>query len=110
MLGSGQTLSLRTACVFIYLAVPGLGCGTQDLGCIWWDLSLQGMGSVVEWREPQSAGSVIAACRLSCYMACGILVPWLGLEPMAPALPGGFSTTGPPGKSLCMYFCLRLVV
>jgi len=38
--------------------------------------------------------------RLSCFEACGILVPQAGLEPESPALQGGFLTTGPPGKSL----------
>ena len=33
-------------------------------------------------------------------IACGILVPCPGTEPMSPALEGGFLTTGPPGKSL----------
>ena len=37
---------------------------------------------------------------LSCPTACGILVPRPGIEPMSPALEGGSSTTGPPGKSL----------
>ena len=32
-------------------------------------------------------------------MACGILVPWPGIEPMTSALQGGFLTTGPPRKS-----------
>ena len=44
-------------------------------------------------------GSVVAARGLSCPMACGILVPRPGIEPMSPALEGGFLTTGPPGKS-----------
>ena len=35
---------------------------------------------------------------------CGILVPKPGIEPMCPALAGGFLTTGPPGKS-SLYFC-----
>ena len=35
---------------------------------------------------------------LSCSAACGIL-PGPGLEPMSPALAGGFLTTVPPGKS-----------
>ena len=43
--------------------------------------------------------SLFAVCRLSCPMACGLLVPWLGTEPSSPALEGGFFTTGPPGKS-----------
>ena len=29
---------------------------------------------------------------------CGILVPWLGIEPAAPVLEGRFSTSGPPGS------------
>ena len=31
--------------------------------------------------------------------ACGILAPWPGIEPAAPALEGEILTTGPPGKS-----------
>ena len=38
-------------------------------------------------------------CGLSCPTTCGILVPHPGIEPMAPALEGGFLTTGPSGKS-----------
>ena len=45
------------------------------------------------------AGSVVVAHRLSCYTARGILVPGPGIEPVSPALQGGFLTTGPPGKS-----------
>ena len=37
--------------------------------------------------------------RLSCPAACGILVPWPGIEPTSPALQSRFLTTGPPGKS-----------
>ena len=36
---------------------------------------------------------------LNCPTECGILVPQPGIEPMSPALEGGFLTTGPPGKS-----------
>ena len=32
-------------------------------------------------------------------MACGILVPQPGIEPMSPELQGGFLTTGSLGKS-----------
>ena len=44
-------------------------------------------------------GSVVAAHGLSCTAACGILVPRPGIEPVSPALEGGFFTTAPPGKS-----------
>ena len=37
---------------------------------------------------------------LSCPVACGILVPRPGAEPVSPALEGVFLTTGSPGKSL----------
>ena len=33
--------------LFIYLAALGLGCGTQDLHCIMWDISLQGKDPLV---------------------------------------------------------------
>ena len=33
-------------------------------------------------------------------VACGILLPRLGIEPVSPALEGGFLTIGPPGESL----------
>ena len=49
---------------------------------------------------PEFAGSVAVAHGLSCYAACGILVPQPGIEHVAPALEGRFLTTGPPGKSL----------
>ena len=35
-------------------------------------------------------------------VACGILGP--GIEPVSPALQGGFLTTGPPGKPQDVYF------
>ena len=43
------------------------------------------------------AGSVIVAHGPSCSVVCGI-IPRPGLEPVSPALAGGFSTTAPPGK------------
>ena len=33
-------------------------------------------------------------------MACGILVPRLGIKPVSPSLEGEVLTTRPPGKSL----------
>ena len=32
--------------------------------------------------------------------ACGILIPWPGIEPMPPTLEGEVLTSEPPGKSL----------
>ena len=49
--------------------------------------------------------SVVAACKLSSCGAWAFLpqsmwnLPGPEIEPMSPALAGGFLTTGPPGKS-----------
>ena len=43
--------------------------------------------------------SLVAMSGLSFPVACGILVPQSGTEPVSPALEGRFLTTGPPGKS-----------
>ena len=40
-----------------------------------------------------------AMFRLSCFMACGILVPLPRVKPASPTLQGRFFTTVPPGKS-----------
>ena len=42
----------------------------------------------------------IAVSGLSCPMACEILVPRPGIEPVSPVLQTGVLTTGPLGKSL----------
>ena len=68
------------------LDVLALCGGTRLLRC---------RARALEW-EP----SVAVAFGLSCSAACGILVPWAGSKPASPALQVGFSTTGPPGKSL----------
>ena len=45
--------------------------------------------------------SLVAACRLNCPLACGVLVPRPGIEPEFPALEGEFLTTGSPEKPPC---------
>ena len=40
------------------------------------------------------------ARRLSCPVACGILAPRPGIEPVPPAMEGEVLTTGSPGMSL----------
>ena len=42
--------------------------------------------------------------------ACGILAPRPGIEPVSPALEGGFLTTGPSEKSLEIHFSLAWFV
>ena len=48
-------------------------------------------------------GSVVAVCRFTCPVACGVLVPRPGIELGSPALEGGFLTLRPAGKSLDSY-------
>ena len=73
---------------FIYLTLLGSSCGIWDLRYVMWHLLLWHMDCLV------------VVCRLSSSIACGIWVPWPGIEPASPALQAGFLTTGPLGKSL----------
>ena len=59
---------------------------------------------------PEHAGSAVAACRLSCPVACGILVPWPGIKPTSPILEGRFLTIVPTGKSCVNLFLESLEV
>ena len=47
--------------------------------------------------------SLVAVHGLSCLMACGVLALRPGIEPVFPALEGGFLTAGPPGNSLTSF-------
>ena len=73
------------------MAASGLCCGTWYLHCVIQDLSVA------------AHASPVSAHGLSCF-ACGILVPQPVIERVSPALPGGFLTTGPPGKPLRLDF------
>ena len=69
---------------------------------MWWLLFFRSMNT-------RCTGSVVEVLRLSCSMACGILVLQLGIEPMSPALAGGFLTTGPPGKTSKIIFVILVL-
>ena len=75
---------------FIYVAALGLSCGTWDLCWVMQDLLV--------W------------CRLSSSTACGILVPWPGIQPVFHELQGGFLTTGPLEKSFNIYICIYILI
>ena len=64
---------------------------------------MPGLSSCDTWVL-EHVGSVVAACHLSSSMTYETLVPEPEIEPVFPALQGGFLTTGPPGKSLDGYF------
>ena len=82
---------------------------------LWWLLLLRSMAlgaqaSVVAAHGLRSCGSQALECRLS---SCGTWtsslrsmwdLPRPGMEPVSPALAGGFLTTAPPGKSLKLIF------
>ena len=92
--------------------------GYSSLWCmglsLWWLLLLQSMGS--RHMGFSSCGFRALERRLSC---CGAQVqllrglwdlPGSGLEPVSPALAGGFLTTVPPGKpSILFLFNLSVV-
>ena len=64
------------------------------------------VGSVVRGTRAlqlRHTSSVVVVHGLSCPTACGILIPCPGIEPLSPALEGGFFTTGLPGKSLDVF-------
>ena len=66
--------------------MSGLGCGTWDLHCIMWDLSL--------W----CTCSVIAVLRFTCFAECGILVPQPGVKPASLVLQSRILTTNRQGS------------
>ena len=71
-------------------------CGVRALGA---------RASVVVARGLSSCGSRslerrLSSCGTRAYLLRGMWdLPGPGLEPMSPALAGGFLTTAPPGKS-----------
>ena len=76
-------------------------CGARALGAWASVVVAQGLsscGSRALERKPSSCGA-----RAS--LLCGMWdLPRPGLEPVSPALAGGFLTTAPPGKSLFSHF------
>ena len=98
----------------LFLAALGFHCGAQALRCCVRAFSNWGKwGLVSSYIGQASCCSGFSCCRTqaqgclgfsSCGarvqlpLACGILVPRPRIEPMSPALAGGFLTTGPPGK------------
>ena len=65
----------------------------------WASVAVLGLSRCGTWAL-EHVGLVAVACRLSCSVACGILVPQPGIEPASPSLKGRFLATGSPGKSL----------
>ena len=104
----------------LFLAVLGLhgctgfsSCGEWGSYCLVAEPWLQGSwasGIASHRLSPSSfpasraqTGSVVVANWLSCSAASGIFLD-KRIEPEFPALAGGFFTTEPPGKPLCIFF------
>ena len=89
----------------LFGAVHGFLSSCSGVGFLFSSCGMQApehLGSVVCSKQALSlrrSSSVVLGRGLSCPMACGILVPRTGIEPVSPALEGGFFTTGPPGMS-----------
>ena len=103
---SGLKYMCMYAYIYIYIYIYILGCVRSKL----WPMgallhhvgssvAVHGLSNCSMWVLV-SAGSVAAVCGLSYYAACKILAPLPGIEPLSPALQGGFLTTGTPEKSL----------
>ena len=84
-----------------------LHCGARASHCGGFSCGAQGPGaqaSVVVARRLSSCGSSVLERRLSScgaraqLLRCMWDLPGPGLEPVSPALAGGFLTTAPPGK------------
>ena len=62
-------------------------------------IAVHGLSSCrAQAQYPQHMGTIVMVYRFSCPTTCGILIPRPRIEPMSPAMEGGFLTTGPAGK------------
>ena len=79
-----------------------------------WSMGSRSTGSVVVACGLSSCGlraleRRLSSCGARAYLLCGMWdLPGPGLEPVSPALTGGFLTTVPPGKTL-LYIIYLLV-
>src|SRR5574339_614770 len=75
--------------------LPGESQGRGSLvGCRLWGRTESDTTDATQ-QQQQSTGSLVVAHRLSCSMASGNL-PGSRIEPLTPALAGGFFTIEPP--------------
>ena len=86
--------------LFFYFGCAGssLWCGALCCGMLSFCSCSVRASLGVAWGLEHTS-SVVVALGLSCFAACGMLVPQPGIEPESPALECRFLTSGPPGKS-----------
>ena len=111
---------------WIVVAVCGLSLvvasrGYSSLQCagfsFWWLLLLRSTGSRRAGFSScgtQALERMLSSCGARAQLLRGMWdLPRPGLEPGCPALAGGFLTTAPPGKSLCVilyqFYCTRYI-
>ena len=99
-------LSALFTCLYWVLAVA-----SGDLPCICWIFVMVHGVSSCGSQAPELAG--LSSCSthvFSSSIACGIFVPWAGIEPTSPASQGRILTSGPLRKSLCSSLLLQWLV
>ena len=87
----------------VFTAACGLPCVVASRGCRLWCAGLS-LRDLLLLRSPGSR-----MLRLQSFRHMGLVAPrhvgsYSLIKPVSPALPGGFSTTGPPGMPWCVYF------
>ena len=88
------------------MAVLGVRCGVEASYCGGFSCCRAralgaGFSSCGSWALERK----LSSCGAQAQLLCGMWeLPRPGLEPMSPALAGGFLTTAPPGKSQLLLF------
>ena len=110
------TYSVCYQFIELFLAPLCLCCCTWAF-CSFGGLSLRRL--LLLWSLSGHTGFRTVACGLYCLgsvtgsragLSCSIRkLPRPGIEPVSPALTGGFLTIGPPGKSLLVVFLISSV-
>ena len=106
-----KIITWQFSCLHFFLAVLGLrfcarafsSCGERR------PLFIAVRGPLTIAASPAAEHRLQTRRLSSCGSGAELLrgmwdLPRPGLEPVCPALAGGFSTTAPPGKLLCLHF------
>ena len=81
-------------------------CGAWALGPRASVVAARGLSSCDSWALECS----LSSCGARALLLCGMWdLPGPGLEPVSPALAGGFPTTAPPGKPRNVSFLVALL-
>ena len=107
--------------IYFFLAALDLRCGAQASHCGGFSCAVHGLqehGLQQLWHTAHGLNSCdswalehrLSSCGARAQLLCGMWdLPGLELEPVSPALPGGFVTTVPPRKSLQIEFLVSSV-